>query len=247
MSLPPEHFLLQLMEIQRATLENCHKAEGTVVVIDVLRAVTTACYAFKAGVEDIVLASTVEEAFAIRRRFPGSLVIGEVDGYPVEGFDFGNSPSVVARLDLRGVRLIQRTTAGTQGAIRSVRASRLLAACLCNLSATASALRGEKEAQITLLMTGVFPGGWGDEDAACADCLQEMIAGNRPDLSRISKRVRSSRSGMHYCDPSSKVFPPKDLELALSVDSFPYRLEIERQGDLLIMRPGGNPGSPTTR
>ena len=47
------------MIIQRATLQNCHTATGTVVVIDVLRAFTTAAYAFDAGADDITLVSTV--------------------------------------------------------------------------------------------------------------------------------------------------------------------------------------------
>ena len=37
------------MKIHYATLESCHDATGTVVVIDVLRAFTTAAYAFAAG------------------------------------------------------------------------------------------------------------------------------------------------------------------------------------------------------
>ena len=43
------------MMIQRATRETCGEATGTVVVIDVLRAFTTAAYAFAAGAADITL------------------------------------------------------------------------------------------------------------------------------------------------------------------------------------------------
>ena len=39
--------------------------------------------------------------------------MGEVDGQPVEGFDFGNSPSKLIGRNLAGKHLIQRTSAGT--------------------------------------------------------------------------------------------------------------------------------------
>lgn len=227
------------MSLPRATLETCHTAAGTVVVIDVLRASTTACYAFLAGAAEIVLASTVDEAFALRERVPGALTMGEVDGHPIEGFDLGNSPWRLAEHDLRGRILIHRTTAGTQGAIRAVGARRLLGACLCNLSSTVAALRGLPAAEITLLTTGVGPGGWGDEDAACADAIEDLLAGRAPDFVGIERRVRRSRSGMHFNDPASEAFPVQDLELALAIDSFPHALEISREGDLLVMRPGG--------
>jgi 2-phosphosulfolactate phosphatase len=58
------------LEIQRATLDTCAQATGTVVVIDVLRAFTTAAYAFAAGAADITLVGATEEAFALRERNP---------------------------------------------------------------------------------------------------------------------------------------------------------------------------------
>ena len=66
------------MQIRFATLDTCAESGGTVVVIDVIRAMTTAAYAFAAGVRDIVPAGTVDEALALRDRFPGALVMGEV-------------------------------------------------------------------------------------------------------------------------------------------------------------------------
>jgi 2-phosphosulfolactate phosphatase len=50
------------------TLDTCHDARGVVVVVDVLRAFTTAAYAFAGGAEEIFLVSTVEEAFSLRKR-----------------------------------------------------------------------------------------------------------------------------------------------------------------------------------
>ena len=142
------------MEFQRATLLDCGEAEGAVVVIDVLRAFSTAAYAFAAGVSRIRLVSSVDEALELRRQIPWSLVMGEVKGLPVPGFDFSNSPPQFDGLNLRGRLLIQRTTSGTQGAVRSRRAQNLLAASFVNAAATALAIQRRSPARITFVITG---------------------------------------------------------------------------------------------
>ena len=91
------------VEIRRATLDSCHQADGVVVVVDVLRAFTTAAFAFAGGAEEILLVSTVEQAFDLRKELPDHLLMGEVGGLPIEGFDLPNSPTIVAKTDLLGI------------------------------------------------------------------------------------------------------------------------------------------------
>jgi len=108
------------MHVQYATLETCAEATGTVVVIDVIRAFTTAAFAFAAGAHEIIAVGTVEEALALRARGAGDLVMGhDVGGLPPPGFDFGNSPRSLIGVNLQGKHLIQRTGAGTQGLVRA--------------------------------------------------------------------------------------------------------------------------------
>src|SRR5262249_56234563 len=107
-----------MMAVHRLRLlSGAREARGLAVVIDVFRAFSTAAYAFDRGASEVVLVGSVEDAFALRRRWPDALIIGEVDGRRVDGFDFGNSTSAIARADLRGRRLIQRTSACTQAVL----------------------------------------------------------------------------------------------------------------------------------
>ncbi|MGB0113132.1 MAG: 2-phosphosulfolactate phosphatase [Ilumatobacteraceae bacterium] len=73
---------------------------GAVVVIDVIRAFTTAAYAFGAGATEIYLVDSVEDALAFKAAHPGSLAMGENRGLRPEGFDFPNSPGMVRAADL---------------------------------------------------------------------------------------------------------------------------------------------------
>jgi len=91
------------------TLDICSSAIGTVVVIDVLRAFSTAAYAFTAGVETITLVSAVIEALEWKEKNPQLLLMGEMDGLPIPGFDYGNSPPQFDGMDFVGRHMIQRT------------------------------------------------------------------------------------------------------------------------------------------
>jgi hypothetical protein len=68
----------------------------------VLRAFTSAAYAFAAGARRIWLVRSVDEALAMKAQHPGLLAMGEDLGRRVPGFDFANSPAELARADLDG-------------------------------------------------------------------------------------------------------------------------------------------------
>jgi len=223
------------MHFYRANLDNCAQVTGLAVAIDVLRAFTTAGYLFAAGIERILLVSAVDEAFALRDRLPGSLILGEIDGIQVEGFDLGNSPSLLPPAGLAGKTIIQRTTAGTQGVVRAERAGPVLAAGLTNARATAAHIRRLDPPTVTFIQTGLFPlEGWGDEDVACADLIESYLNDVPLDLPAVAQRVRLSRSGLHY-DGTRPSFPPADLDLALRIDCFDFAMQVQKENGLHIL------------
>jgi 2-phosphosulfolactate phosphatase len=226
-----------LMKFERATLATCHLATDLVVAIDVLRAFTTAGFLFQAGVLEIILVSGVQEAFRLRDEMPDCLLMGEVDGVQVPGFDLPNSPSRIHGLDLAGRRVIQRTSAGTQGVILAQAARTILAASLTNLSATCRCIRAFAPEVVNLVQTGLLPEeGWGDEDVACAECIEAVFSGQAIDWGAVTQRVRRSCSGSYF-DGAHKDFPPADLGLALEVDLFSFAMLVERQNSLHLIRP----------
>lgn len=221
---------------RRATLETCAQATGTVVVIDVLRAFSTAAYAFAAGAERILLVGEVEEALALKQRFPGALIVGEVNGFSVPGFDFCNSPTQMVGQDLRGRTLIQRTTAGTQGVVRSWQAQHLLAASLCNARATAEYLHRLAPTVITFVITGQRAEGGGEEDAACADYIEALLSSQHPAPEPFIQRVRESPTARKFLALGSPDFPPSDLEYCTAIDRFAFAMVVNRAEDLFVLR-----------
>jgi 2-phosphosulfolactate phosphatase len=227
------------------TLEDCAAASGTVVAIDVLRAFSTAAYAFAVGATEILLVSEVEQALELHRRFPDARTMGEVNGLPIPGFDFSNSPSEFAGRDLGGLRLIQRTSAGTQGVVRSQAAETLLAASLVCARATARWIAARRPQVVTFIITGAraagalpgWPATRGDEDLACADYLRSLLEGAGADPAQAVRRVRQSPNGKIFADPLRPEFPAADLDLCTALDRFDFAMQVTRQDGLLVLQP----------
>lgn len=226
------------MEFRRTTLETCAGATGAVVVIDVIRAFTSAAFAFGAGAHDITLVATIAEAFALRDRNPHALIMGEDGGKPIPGFDFSNSPSHYLDIDLTGRSLIQRTTHGTQGVVRSAHAGVLLTGSFPCAAATAAYLAALHPQHVTFVVTGWEDDGlWGDEDMAFADYLEALLRGLAPDPASYLDRVRNSPTGALFGDPAHAHFLTGDMALCTALDRFAFAMPVTRQDGLLRMTP----------
>ena len=90
---------------------------------------------------------------------------------------------------------------------------------------------------VTLLQTGLLPGGWGDEDAACADLLEGLLIGTPPDAGAIIERVRKSKAGRKFVELSHGVFPSSDLDMAIDIDRFGFAMEVEKKDGLIVLYP----------
>jgi 2-phosphosulfolactate phosphatase len=237
------------MRFHRSSLQDCELAGGVVVVIDVLRAFSTAAYAFAAGARDISLVSTVEEALALRAASPRLRLMGEANGLRIPGFDFSNSPAEISTQDLRGMSLVQRTSAGTQGVVRSRRAERILAASFCVARATADYLLMLGPEGVTFVVTGLRPGvehpegrgSWGDEDVGCAEYLEALLSGDTPDPAPYLERVVQSAPGELFTDPAHPEYAAADLALCLALDRFDFAMPVDRLDGQLRMHPEPSP------
>lgn len=229
------------MEFEQISLQTCAEATGVVVVIDVIRAFTTAAFAFAAGAETITLVSTVEEALELRKQDPNALAMGEVRGLRPAEFDFGNSPFALIGVDLTSRHLIQRTSTGTQGAVRSKKADKLLASSFCCAQATVEYINTLSPEKVTFVAAGLGPDDRGEEDVACAEYLEALLKGGKSDPEEYVKRVRECRTSQRiFADPSKPEFRWEDIECCVDVDRFDFAMVIEHSNGLFVMKPVRN-------
>lgn len=222
--------ILKNMEIKIYRLGECFKARGLCVVIDVLRAFTTAAYAFAAGAKEIILVSSIEEAFDLYRADNSLILMGEDGGMAIGGFHFSNSPAEIKNAVLTDRTIVQRTSAGTQGVVACSHASQMMIASFVVAEATIKHIMATSPSHLSLIVTGENSG---DEDLALAEYLKEKLLQKTPVVSSFLDRVRSSPAGRVFADPNLSEFPSEDLELALKIDCFSFFMEVKRKNGKL--------------
>lgn len=210
------------------------EAKGLCVVIDVLRAFTTAAFAFDAGAKEIIFTSDPEEALLKYEQDPSLLLMGEVEGIPIPGFHFGNSPNQIRQASLSNRRLVQRTSSGTQGVVGCSHAPHILVSSFVVADATIKRILEIQPNHVSFIATGRNDG---DEDLALAEYLQSKLTGQPIDMDLLSYRVRSSNCAQRMLHGATS-YPDGalDLELALQVDRFPFAMEVFQQDGELIGR-----------
>lgn len=224
------------MKFRYTDLETCHEATGVVVVIDVIRAFTNAAFVFSRGAKEIYPVSKVKEALQLKAQIPNSLVCGEEGGIPPEGFDFGNSPTQTRTLDLQDRIIVQRTGAGTQGIVRSVKADIILAASFVVANATTRYIQMLPIVEMTFVITGQYTPEHGDEDVACAEYLKSLLRGDRPDPFPYVDRVYRSRDALLHLDPNLPAFPLSDLDHCTHIDAFDFVMRVSKENGRPVLR-----------
>jgi 2-phosphosulfolactate phosphatase len=225
------------MEIRRSDLEHGVALQGAVVVIDVLRAFSTAAYAFAAGARAVIAAHSIDEIELLRQRHRPSVTVGAVGGgSPVPGLDYGNSPASLAPLDLAGVTVIEYTAGGVRGLLHCDEALAVLAGSLVCARATAEYIRALDPAIVTFVITGLWTDRDGDEDHACADLIESYLLGQVPNLQWYEARVHASDFGRRFGLPEYPHLPAADLELCAAADRFDFAMPMRREDDGLVIR-----------
>ena len=228
--------MLNMINFEYFFLDEAYQAEGLVVVIDVLRAFTTAAYAFNVGVQKILPVAEVNQALNLRRQIPGSMIMGEVDGIKPPAFDYGNSPASISKLYLNDKIMIQRTSAGTQGIVLALNADQIFAASFVVAKATAEAIRRLNPDKVSFVITGKSLGRDGDEDRACGEYIQALISNQSVDSKAFINRVRYSSAGRSFIDETKSITAEIDFNLSIQTNIFSFALPVVKEDSLLTMK-----------
>jgi 2-phosphosulfolactate phosphatase len=211
-------------------LEPRHLRGRIVVVFDVLRATTTMAAALAAGVQEIRVFGSLDEAAKAARRHEGPRILcGEANCLPPAGFDLGNSPGAFTRERHAGLTAYMSTTNGTRAIVAAKGAAAIYAGALVNASAVARAV-GERGADVTLLCAGTG-GAVAMEDVLGAGAvvarLARLAATNlESDIPLLARRLYEGTADLRAALTQSRggrnvvaAGLDADIEFAAAVDS----------------------------
>lgn len=213
-------------------IEGAKQARGVTVIIDVFRAFSLECYLYDMGVARIHPVGTVEEAFALKKQIPDSILVGERHGRKCEGFDFGNSPSTIPSAKVAGKTVIHTTSAGTQGIVNAVHADEIITGSLVNAGAVAKYIMAKNPPEVSLVCMGnggIRPAA---EDELCAVYLKGILEGR--EIADFGQKVLALKNngGEHFFDRSKQdVFPEADFWMCVKYNLFPFVIRIKKDED----------------
>ncbi len=225
-------------------IEGAKAATGLVVIIDVFRAFSLACYAFAGGAERIIPVGTVATAHRLKAENPDRVLIGERDGKKLPGCDYGNSPSEIETVDFTGRTIIHTTSAGTQGIVNATGADEIITGSFVNAGAIVRYIQSRPPETVSLVAMGTGGMTPAEEDTFCAEFLRDRLEGRPPDFSAIRHRLRHAPAGAKFFDPQKDWFPEPDFDRCMIADRFNFVLRVKQEGDHPVLQSVPVPDDP---
>jgi 2-phosphosulfolactate phosphatase len=228
---------IQIMQIEILQLtEGARQAQGTTVVIDVFRAFSTACYLMAAGAERIIPVEQVEEALRLKKLLPDAVLLGERNEQKVPGFDFGNSPTHIRHLDLKGKTVIMTTSSGTKGLMNARNADELLTGSFVNAGAIIRYITNKNPERVSLVCMGYEGLRPTQEDTFLAEYIKAKLT-SLPANFEGMKALLKTGDGARLLDPANHQWSPSsDFGLCLDLDRFDFVLKLFDEQDLKVLK-----------
>lgn len=212
-------------------IDGAKKATGTTVVIDVFRAFSVEAYCLYMGAEKIIPVGDERLAYELKEKNPDYILAGERHGKILPGFDCGNSPSEIVKLDLKGKTVIHTTSAGTQGIVNAKGADEIIGGSLLCAKAIAEYIKKTGKTDISLVCMGLEALSQTEEDNLCAEYIKNLLLGRKTDLKGEIENVKLTSGAKFFDKAQNDVFPEADFHMCVEYDKFNFIVKLEEGKD----------------
>ena len=211
-------------------IDGAKNAKGITVIIDVFRAFSVEAYFFAGGVKKIIPVGDVNLAYKLKEENPDFILAGERHGKILPGFDVGNSPSELIKLDYRGRAVVHTTSAGTQGIANAKNADEILGASLVNAGATARYIKSRNPENVSLVCMGLEALSQTEEDNLCAYYIKSILEGTSIDMQSEIEKLKHTSGAKFFDKAQNSVFPEADFGMCTRIDCFDFVMKMTNEG-----------------
>lgn len=212
-------------------IEGAKQATGLTVIIDVFRAFTVEAYLVNNGVEKLIPVGDKQIAYDYKEKYKDCILIGERRGIMLEGFDYGNSPTQIEKIDFSGKTVVHTTSSGTQGIANAKNAKEILTGSLVNAKAIAEYIKMQNPEDVSLVCMGNGGESEAREDTLCAEYIKSLLEGKDLNLNYEIENLKNI-AGKRFFDPKLQdIFPERDFYLATEVNKFNFVLKLEKDNE----------------
>ncbi len=202
---------------------------GFVIVIDVLRAFTTACYFFNNGARRIYAVGDLGHARILRKQHADWILSGECNGLKPPDFDYGNSPSEIQHVNFEGQTVVLTTSYGTQAVKTLTNADEIVTGAFANAKALVNYIRKNKLQEVHFLCTD---NRWNDnEDFTCASYIGNELNGLKTDFTQIKKRIASHPTSEGFLRKPLTAYSVEDFHLSLEPNRFNFVIKAHKDAN----------------
>ena len=209
-------------------IEGAKQATGLAVIIDVFRALTVEAYLVNNGAKKLIPVGDKQIAYDYKEKHKDCILIGERHGIMLDGFDYGNSPSQVEKINFTGKTVVHTTSAGTQGIANAKNAKEILMGSLVNAKAIAEYIKIQNPEDVSLVCMGNGGKSEAKEDTLCAEYIKSLLEGKRLNLDKEIEDLKNI-AGKRFFDPKLQdIFPERDFYLSTELNKFKFVLKVEK-------------------
>lgn len=220
------------MEIKILQLTGGAKnATGLTVIIDVFRAFSMEAYMLNQGADKIIPVGDCDFAYQLKKENPHMILAGERHGKILPGFDTGNSPWELGKLDVKGKTIVHTTSAGTQGIANAVGADEILGASLVTAKATAEYIKNSGAKDVSLVCMGLEAREESREDTLCARYIKALLEETEIDMKTEIEQLKYTSGAKFFDKTQNDVFPKMDFYMCTELDKFDFVLKLRKYDD----------------
>lgn len=212
-------------------IEGAKEARGLTVVIDVFRAFSMEAYMMAQGANKIIPVGDVDLAYKLKEENPDMVLAGERHGKILPGFDVGNSPSELSKIDINGKTIVHTTSAGTQGIANAKDADEIIGGSLVTARAVAEYIKKSGATNVSLVCMGLEAISETEEDNLCAEYIKSLLLGTKIDMEKEIRNLKLTSGAKFFDKTQNDVFPQADFYMCTEVDKFNFILRLKKGED----------------